>query len=89
MNYGPSCMGGLLVLAEAILCAACLRVHDDLCCLVRIGAIMAWVYPSWPACSFTAELCVVYSYVGPASKESSKATCHSTHARGIIYSTVF
>ena len=72
---------------------------------------MAWVYPSWPACSFTAELCVVHNsptsiidspgivtylvaylvatYVGPASKESSAATCHSTHARGIIYSTVF
>ena len=69
---------------------------------------MAWVYPSWPACSFTAELCVVYNnpvtsiidspgivaylvatYVGHASKESSEATCHSTHARGIIYSTVF
>ena len=58
VNYGPSCMGGL---AEAIICAACLRAHDDLCCLVRIGAIMAWVYPSWPACSFTAELCVVYN----------------------------
>ena len=61
VNYGPIWVGFLYWLR---LCTACLRAHDDFCCLMWIGAIMAWVYHAGLHVllgSFTADPCVVYN----------------------------
>ena len=48
--------GGLVVLAEAM-CGA----HDDSVAWSRQASENGYTYLCWPACCFTADLCMVYN----------------------------